>query len=81
MCFHVGLGDKSQTAHAHKHWLHLGYGGENLLQDGVRLGFLRPVGLDLQAHGTWSGNEPAKTRSKCDTVIRIRTETVWISVN
>lgn len=38
---------------------HLGYSSENLLQDGVGLCFLGPVGLDLQAHGTWSGNKPA----------------------
>lgn len=38
---------------------HLGYSSENFLQDGVGLCFLWPVGLDLQAHGTWSGNKPA----------------------
>lgn len=37
-----------------EHMRHLGYSSENLLQDGVGLGFLRPVGLDLQSHGTWS---------------------------
>lgn len=37
---------------------YLGYSSENLLQDGVGLRFLRAVGLNLQAHGTWSGNEP-----------------------
>lgn len=37
---------------------YLGYSSENLLQDGVGLRFLRAVGLNLQTHGTWSGNEP-----------------------
>lgn len=36
---------------------YLGYSSENLLQDGVGLRFLRAIGLNLQAHGTWSGNE------------------------
>lgn len=44
---------------------HLGYGGENLLEDGVRLCFLRPVGLDLQAHGAWSCNKPAIKTIRC----------------
>lgn len=41
---------------------HLGYSSEDLLQDGVGLCFLWPVGLDLQAHRTWLCNKPVSKK-------------------
>lgn len=53
------------------HLYYLGYGGKHLLQDGVGLCFLRPVGLNLQAHGARSRDEP---ESEEERDIRNRTE-------
>lgn len=51
------------------HSYYLGYSSKNLLQDGVGLCFLWPVGLNLQAHGTRSSDKPErdiKNRIKSD---------------
>ena len=65
----------------YKHMHHLGYSSENLLENSVGLCFLWPVGLDLQAHRTWSCNKPAGKRSGHHSMINIKTDTVWFWVN
>lgn len=59
---------------------HLGYSSENLLEDSVGLCFLWPVGLDLQAHRTWSCNKPASNTSGQHYMIDINTDGI-IEVN
>lgn len=47
-----------------KHGLYLGDGSEDLLQNGVGLSFLWPVGLDFQPQCTWPCNKPKTTNNK-----------------